>query len=105
MYDSFAAPWTTAHQAPLTTGFSRQEYWSGLPVPSPGDLHDPDTEPESLEHPALQGQSSPLRHQETNEITIPTGNDKWHFSTAHKCHDKTYFFFFLGHIGGRHVGS
>ena len=34
-------PWIGAHQTPLTTGFSRQEYWSGLPFPSPGDLPDP----------------------------------------------------------------
>ena len=34
-------PWTVAHQAPLSMGFSRQEYWSGLPFPSPGDLPDP----------------------------------------------------------------
>ena len=34
-------PWTVAHQAPLFMGFSRQQYWSGLPVPSPGDLPDP----------------------------------------------------------------
>ena len=40
-----------AHQAPLSTGFSRQEYWSGLPFPSPGDLPDPGIEPRS---PALQ---------------------------------------------------
>ena len=37
----FVAPWTVAHQAPLSMGFSRQEYWSGLPFPSPGDLPDP----------------------------------------------------------------
>ena len=37
----FAIPWTVAQQAPLSTGFSRQEYWSGLPFPSPGDLPDP----------------------------------------------------------------
>ena len=34
----FATPWTVAYQAPLSMGFSRQEYWSGLPFPSPGDL-------------------------------------------------------------------
>ena len=34
----FATPWTIAYQAPLSMGFSRQEYWSGLPLPSPGDL-------------------------------------------------------------------
>ena len=39
--NSFATPWTVARQAPLSMGFSRQEYWSGLPFPSPGDLPDP----------------------------------------------------------------
>ena len=47
----FGTPWTVAHQAPLSMGFSRQEYWSGLPFPSPGELPDPGTEPVS---PALQ---------------------------------------------------
>ena len=45
--DSFATPWTVAHQAPLSMGFSRQEYWSGLPFPSPGDLPDSGIEPRS----------------------------------------------------------
>ena len=45
-------PWTVAHQAPLSTGFLKQEYWSGLPLPSPGDLPYPGTEPRS---PALAG--------------------------------------------------
>ena len=40
-------PWTAAHQAPLSMGFSRQEHWSGLPFPSPGDLPDPGIEPRS----------------------------------------------------------
>ena len=43
----FVTPWTIAHQAPLSMGFSRQEYWSGLPFPSPGDLPDPGIEPRS----------------------------------------------------------
>ena len=43
----FATPWTVTHQAPLSMGFSRQEYWSGLPFPSPGDLPDPGFEPGS----------------------------------------------------------
>ena len=47
----FATPWTIASQAPLSMGFSRQEYWSGLPFPSPGDLPNPGVEPGS---PALQ---------------------------------------------------
>ena len=44
----FATPWTIAHQAPLSRVFPRQEYWSGLPFPPPGDLPDPDIEPASL---------------------------------------------------------
>ena len=40
-------PWTVAHEAPLSMGFPRQEYWSGLSFPSPGDLLDPGTEPSS----------------------------------------------------------
>ena len=47
----FATPWTVAYQAPPSMGFSRQEYWSGLPIPSPGDLPDPGIKPES---PAFQ---------------------------------------------------
>ena len=43
----FAAPWTLAYQAPLFMGFSRQEYWSGLPFPSPGDLPNPGIKPGS----------------------------------------------------------
>ena len=39
------APWPVARQAPLSTGFPRQRYWSGLPVPSPGDLPDPEIKP------------------------------------------------------------
>ena len=52
----FATPWTVAYQAPLSMGFSRQEYWSGVPLPSPGDLPNPGTEPGS---PALQTDALP----------------------------------------------
>ena len=52
----FATLWTVARQAPLFMGFSRQEYWSGLPFPSPGDLPNPWIEPGS---PALQADSLP----------------------------------------------
>ena len=48
-------PQTVAHQAPLSTGFPRQEYWSGLPFPPPGDLPDPGIRPMSLKFPALAG--------------------------------------------------
>ena len=43
----FATPWTVAYQAPQSVGFSRQEYWSQLPFPFPGDLPDPGIEPRS----------------------------------------------------------
>ena len=48
--------WTVARQAPLSMGCSRQEYWSGLPCPPPGDLPDPGIEPMSLTSPALAGE-------------------------------------------------
>ena len=51
----FATLWTVARQAPLSMGFSRQEYWSGLPFPSPGDLPHLGIEPVSLKSPALAG--------------------------------------------------
>ena len=52
----FMTPWTVAHQAPPSMEFSRQEYWNGLPFPSPGDLPDPRIEPGS---PALQADALP----------------------------------------------
>ena len=52
----FVTPWTVAHQAPLSMGFSRQEPWSGLPCPSPGDLPDPGIKPRS---PAFQANYYP----------------------------------------------
>ena len=48
--------WTIACQASLSMGFSRQEYWSGLPCPPPGDLHDPEIKPTSVMSPALVGE-------------------------------------------------
>ena len=56
MSDSSPTPWTVAHQAPLSMGFPRQEYWSGLPFPSPGDLTHPGIEPG---FPAQQADSLP----------------------------------------------
>ena len=49
----FAPPRTVAHQAPLSMEFSSQDYWSGLPLPSPADLPDPGIEPTALASPAL----------------------------------------------------
>ena len=53
----FATPWTVAHQAPLSMGISRQEYWSGLQCPPPGDLPNPGTEHTSPAAPALEADS------------------------------------------------
>ena len=63
----FPTPWTVAHQAPPSMGFSRQEYWSGLPFPSPGDLLDPGIEPRS---PALQEDAFNLWG--TREVSLST---------------------------------
>ena len=53
----FGTSWTVAHQAPLSMGFSRQEYWSGLPCPPPGDIPDLEIEPAPLVSPTLQADS------------------------------------------------
>ena len=61
----FVTQWTVARQAPLSMGFSRQEYWSGLPFPPPGDLPDPGMEPMPPASPALVDKfltTLPLRH-------------------------------------------
>ena len=62
----FATPWTVTYQAPPSMGFSRQECWSALPLPSPGDLPDPGIEPRS---PALQANALPSE---------PPGKLLWH---------------------------
>ena len=67
LYLMFATPWTVAHQAPLSMGFSRREYWSGLPFPSPGDLPNPEIEPGS---PALQVILYHLSHERS---LVPPG--------------------------------
>ena len=62
----FATPWTVDYQASLSMGFSRQEYWSGLPFPPPGDLPNTGNDPASPVPPALahwQADSLPLSHQ------------------------------------------
>ena len=64
----FATLWTVARQAPLSMGFSRQEYWSGLPCPPPEDLPNPGIEPES---PELQADSLRLSHPEAPNNNFP----------------------------------
>ena len=67
-----AIPWTAAHQAPLSMEISRQEYWTGLPFPPPGDLPNPEIESESSAPPALQVDSLVLTQQlsELNSIFL-----------------------------------
>ena len=77
----FVTPWAVAHQAPMSVEFSRQEYWSGLPCPSPGDLPDPGIEPVS---PALQADSLPSE---------PPGKPSWIYKTTSK----------VANIIGRHA--
>ena len=67
---NFVTLWTVARQTPLSRGFSRQEYWSGLPWPPPGDLPDPGVKPTFLAYPALQVDSfsaEPLRKLQLNK--------------------------------------
>ena len=60
---TLVTPWILGLQAPLSMGFPRQEYWSGLPFPSPGDFLHPGIKPGSLISPALQVASLPLNQQ------------------------------------------
>ena len=81
----FATPRTVAHQASLFMEFSRQEYWSGLPCPPPGDLPDPGIETESLSSPALAGiffttsatWEDPLKHIMLSETSQTMTNTVW----------------------------
>ena len=77
-------PWTVAHQAPLSLGYSRQECRSGLPFSSPGDLLDPGTKHPSLASPALQTDSLPLSY---------LGNQKQLYANWQKEKKKLIFFF------------
>ena len=79
----FVTPWTVAHQAPLSMGFSRQEYWNGLPFPSPGNLPDPGIKPGS---PAVQADSLPF---------VPSGKTYAHKHTHTHIHTHTHTHIFI----------
>ena len=68
----FATLWTVAYQVPLSMGFSRQEYWSGLPFPSPGDLPNPGIEPRSL---TLQADTLPSEPPGKNPLIKPNTDE------------------------------
>jgi len=79
LFSVFVTPWTVARQAPLPVGFSRQEYWSGLSFPPPGDLPDPGTEPTSPVSPALQQMLYPLSHWDN-----VSARQMWHAGWSQK---------------------
>ena len=84
----FATPWTVAHKAPLSMEFSRQEYWSGLPFPSPGDLLSPGIEPRAF---ALQADALPseppgkhlCREQGYSLVVVPGLSSTGSVAVAH----------------------
>ena len=88
----FATLWTVAHHAPLSVGFSRHEYWSGLPFPFPGDLPEPGIKATPLMSPALAGSSlllappgkslkatqwSKEKAAKVNDTTVAQGKQLW----------------------------
>ena len=82
-----ATPWTVAHQAPLSMGFSRQEYWSWWTCPPPGDLPNPGIEPAPLMFPAFAGRffitsttwEGQLRHRQQNKGTKNSSGEFFFF--------------------------
>ena len=107
----FATLWAVACQAPLSVGFPRQEYWSELPFPLPGDLSDPGIKPTSCVAPALGGEfitTEPpgkfyyhlyiqIRKQRYREVTWPRSYSKWirHCSVLGRFVSKSVLFFFI----------
>ena len=65
----FSTPWAVARQVPPSMGYSRQEYWSGLPFPSPGDIPNPGIEPGS---PTMRAESLPSEPPEKPKVTTTT---------------------------------
>ena len=81
----FVNSWTVAYQVPPSVGFSRQEYWSGLPFPSPGDLPDPGTEPGSpaLRVDALPSESQHIKKQRYYFANKGPSSQSSGFSSSH----------------------
>ena len=88
MSNSLVTPWTIAHQAPLSIGFPRQEYWSGLPFPSPGDCPDPAIKRAS---PAWQADSLPLSHLGRTFFFFFGGEGLWFYTCFEISQNLDYF--------------
>ena len=82
----FATPWTVFHEAPLSMGSSRQEYWSGLPFPPPGDLSDPGIDPVSLASSELAGGSLSLLGGRGKELLFITQTREMPAALSTKVH-------------------
>ena len=76
----FMTPWTVAYQASPSMGFSRQEYWSGVPFPSPGDLPNPGIKPGS---PSLQADTLPS--EPPGKLLLVNNNIQYLFTNCEKC--------------------
>ena len=87
---TLATPWTVALQAPLSMGLSRQEYWCGLPFPSPGDLPDPGIDPVSWQD---QVGSLPMSHQGSQKVFILNTKYKSSRQLLIKCDTNTSHLF------------
>ena len=106
MSDSFVTPWTVSRQNPLSMGFARQEYWRGLPFPSPGGLPNPSIK---LVSPELQVDSLLLSHQGSLQLLRSRGrwDGRWcsgsfHVTILKDCPDDMYSFSFFQFMG-RHI--
>ena len=96
-----ATPWTVAHQAPLSMGFSRHEYWSGLPFPSSGDLPDPGLEPVSFAFLSLASgffTTAPLRSPRIHEYDVLLGWPKVHSDFPARYFRKSWVYFLVNPI-------
>ena len=102
-------PWTAARQTPLSMGFSRQEYWRGLPCPPPGNLPQPGTEPTPPVAPAWQADSLPLSHQESAQrhhaISVTVASQEVLQLCSHTCSGSSRPFAFLYCIGSLLLGQ
>ena len=96
-FQLFATPWTVAQQAPLSMGFSRQEYWRGLLCHPPGDLPDPGIELESLASPALAGGffTTSATREAPDVLYYCTFQGIVRFKMF-------YFLFFMSYLSGKH---
>ena len=105
---SLRPPWTVARQAPLCTGFSRQEYWSRLPISSPEDLPSPEIKPMSLASPTLAGgffptvppgKPSPPLEFRRNSVSGITGRSSWRWRFRSESLHVFYLLCCLFHFG------